>query len=69
MAETTCSVSTPMKVATTSSSLEHGISPGRKTKLLFNQTDMLHKMYERGAITSNQFETRRESLLSQMDKL
>ena len=68
-AATTCSVSTPTKVATTSSSLEHGISPGRKIELqekLFNQIDMLHRMY---AITSRQFETIRESLLSQMDKL
>ena len=64
------SVSTPTKVATTS--LEHGISPGRRIELqekLFNQIDMLHKMYERGAITSSQFEIRRESLLSQIDKL
>ena len=61
-----------MKVATTSSSLEHGISPGRKIELqekLFNQIDMLHRMYERGVITFSQFKTRRESLLSQMDKL
>ena len=61
-----------MKVATTSSSLEHGTLPGRKIELqekLFNQIDMLHRMYERGVITSSQFETRRESLLSQMDKL
>ena len=64
--------SIPTKVATSSSRLEHGISPGRKIELqekLFNQIDMLHKMYERGAITSSQFETRRENLFSQMDKL
>ena len=69
---TTTSVSTPTKVVTTSSTLPHGISPGRRIELqekLFNQIDMLHRMYEKGAITSSQFETRRESLLSQMDKL
>ena len=51
----TTSVSTPTKVATTSSSLSHGISPGRRIELqerLFNQIDMLHRMYEKGAITS-----------------
>ena len=47
------SVSTPTKVAGTSS-LPHGISPGRRIELqekLFNQIDMLHRMYEKGAIT------------------
>lgn len=66
------SVSMPTKVASTSSSLPHGISPGRRIELqekLFNQIDMLHRMYEKGVITPSQFETRRESLLSQMDKL
>lgn len=35
-------------VSTTSSSLPHGISPGRieLQEKLFNQTDMLHRMYE-----------------------
>ena len=43
-------VSTPTKVVTTSSTLPHGISPGRRIELqekLFNQIDMLHRMYER----------------------
>ena len=51
---------------------EVGISPGRRIELqekLFKQIDMLHQMYERGAITASQFENRRESLLAQMDKL
>ena len=54
------SVSTPTKVASTSSSLPHGISPGRRIEVqekLFNQIDMLHRMYEKGAITPSQFET------------
>lgn len=49
-----------------------GISPRRRIgyhEKLFNQIDMLHKMYERGALTSQQFEKRREVLLSQMDSL
>ena len=51
---------------------EVGISPGRRIELqekLFKQIDMLHQMYERGAIAASQFENRRESLLVQMDKL
>ena len=63
----TTSVSTPTKVVTTSSTLPHGISPGRRIELqekLFNQIDMLHRMCEKGAITSSQFETRRESTFS-----
>ena len=52
------------KEASTSSSLPHGISPGRKIELqekLLNQFDMLHRIYENGVITPSQFETRRES--------
>ena len=49
-----------------------GVSPGRRIDYqdkLFNQIDMLHKMYERGALTSEQFEKRRELLLTQLDSL
>ena len=62
---------TPTKLPRLSHS-EVGISPGRRIELqekLFKQIDMLHQMYERGAITASQFENRRESLLVQMDKL
>lgn len=47
---------------------EPNVSPGRKIDFqdkLLKQIDFLHKMYERGAITSEQFEKRRESLLLQ----
>ena len=67
----TVKANTPTKSPRVSQS-EVGISPGRRIELqekLFKQIDMLHQMYERGAITSSQFENRRESLLMQMDKL
>ncbi len=44
-----------------------GMSPGRKIDLqakLFSQIDMIHGMFERGAITTEQFEKRRCSLLT-----
>ena len=49
-----------------------GISPGRRIdyqEKLLNQIDLAHKMYERGAITTEQFEKRRELLLTQLDAL
>ena len=47
-----------------------GISPGKKIdyqEKLLNQVDLLHRMFECGAITVDQFEKRRESLLTQLD--
>ena len=61
------SVSMPTRVASISSSLPHGISPGRRIEMqekVFNQIDMLRRMYEEGAITPSQFKTRRESTFS-----
>ena len=49
-----------------------GISPGRRIDLqakLFAQIDMIHGMFGRGAITSEQFERRRNALLTQLDEL
>ena len=49
-----------------------GISPGRRIDLqakLFAQIDMIHGMFGRGAITSEQFERRRSALLTQLDEL
>lgn len=49
-----------------------GISPGRKIDLqdkLFRQIDMLHHMFEKGAITSQQYEKRRENTMTQLDQL
>ena len=49
-----------------------GISPGRRIdyqEKLLNQIDLAHKMFERGAITTEQFEKRRELLLTQLDAL
>ena len=43
-----------------------GISPGRKfdyQEKLLNQVDLLHRMFEQGAITADQFEKRREPFL------
>ena len=48
------------------------MSPGRKIDLqakLFSQIDMIHGMLERGAITTEQFEKRMCSLLTQLDNL
>lgn len=49
-----------------------GISPGRKIDLqekLLKQVDLLHQMFERGAITADQFELRRESIMKQLQSL
>jgi len=49
-----------------------GISPGRRIdyqEKLLNQIDLAHKMFERGAITTEQFEKRRNLLLTQLDAL
>ena len=48
------------------------ISPAKRIDLqqkLFTQIDMLHKMFERGALTSEQYEKRRDDLLNQFDNL
>ena len=48
------------------------VSPGRRIdyqEKLLKQLDMLHAMFERGALTSSQFEKRRDSLLTQLDSL
>lgn len=58
--------STPLKPSTM------GISPGRRIDLqqkLFDQIDMLHQIFEKGALTADQYEKRRESLLAQLDSL
>ena len=63
---------TPTKTISRLSHSQVGISPGKRIELqekLFKQIDMLHNMYERGAITRSQFENRRDLLLAQMDKL
>ena len=49
-----------------------GISPSRRMDLqerFLKQIDLLHKMFERGAVIAEQFEKRRDSLLSQLDGL
>ena len=49
-----------------------GISPGRRIdyqEKLLNQIDLAHKMFERGAITTEQFEKRRNLLLTKLDAL
>ena len=42
-----------------------GVSPGKR----MDYQAKLHKMFERGAITTKQFEKRHEMLLSQLDTL
>ena len=62
----------PNKPPTSMDSTHTGVLPGRRIELqekLLRQIDLLHKMFEKGAITSQQFEKRRESLLLQMDGL
>ena len=49
-----------------------GISPGKKIDYqakLLSQIDLAHRMFERGAITTEQFEKRRNTLLGQLDSL
>ena len=49
-----------------------GISPGKKIDYqanLLSQIDLAHWMFERGAITTDQFEKRRNMLLGQLDSL
>jgi len=49
-----------------------GISPGKKIDYqakLLSQIDLAHQMFERGAITTEQFEKRRDMLLGQLDSL
>ena len=60
----------PEKSSATRSSV--GISLGRKIDLqekLLKQVDLLHQMFERGAITAEQFEKRRESIMKQLQSL
>ena len=48
------------------------ISPGKKIDYqakLLSQIDLAHRMFERGAITMDQFEKRRDMLLGQLDSL
>ena len=64
------SPTSPEGNASTRSSV--GISPGRKIDLqekLLKQVDLLHQMFERGAITTDQFELRRESIMKQLESL
>lgn len=56
----------------TTSSVSVGISPGRKIDMqgkLLQQLELVHNMFERGAITSDQFEKRRESVMKQLETL
>ena len=49
-----------------------GIALGKRIDYqakLLNQIDLAHKMFERGAITTEQFEKRCDMLLSQLDAL
>ena len=48
------------------------ISPGRKTDLpgkLLHNLQLLHSMYEKGAVTTEQFEKCHDSLMQQLDVL
>jgi len=54
------------------SSVPVGISPGQKIDMqgkLLQQLELVHNMFERGAITCDQFEKRRESVMKQLETL
>ena len=64
--------SPPKSSAHTTSSVSVGISPGRKIDMqgkFLQQLELVHNMFERGAITSDQFEKRRESVMKQLETL
>ena len=52
-----------------SKSLVCTVSPGRRIDYQekFKQLDMLHGMFERGALTVSQFEKRKDAILTQLD--
>jgi len=55
-----------------SSTTKLGISPGRKIDMqgkLLQQLELIHNMFERGAVTTEQFELRKMSIMKQMEKL
>ena len=62
----------PNKSNVTTSSVSVGISPGWKIDMqgkLLQQLEFVHNMFEWGAITSDQFEKRRESVMKQLETL
>ena len=55
-----------------SSTTKVGVSPGRKIDMqgkVFQQLELIHNMFERGAVTTEQFELRKMSIMKQMEKL
>lgn len=68
MKSTSSSPSTPEKAVSSTV----GISPGRKIDMqgkLIQQLELIHNMFERGAVTIEQFEQRRMSIMKQLEKL
>ena len=58
--------------STSSTSSNVGISPGRKIDLqgkLLHQLELAHGMFERGTVTAEQFEKRRGSIMTQLERL
>ena len=65
-------IKSPQKSNVSTSSVPVGISPGRKIDMqgkLLQQLELVHNMYKRGAITSDQFEKRRASMMKQLETL
>ena len=51
---------------------EIGVSPGRLADLqgnFFSQIEQLHKLYECGALSEDQFEKRKQVILERLDEL
>ena len=58
--------------STSSSQSEVGVSPGRLADLqgkFFNQIEQLHKLFDCGALSKEQFEKRKEVILDRLDEL
>ena len=64
--------STPVADKHRSVAAEVGVSPGRLTNLqgkFFDQLKQLHKLFERGTLTKEQFEKQKQLILDRLDEL
>ena len=64
--------STPVADKRRSVAAEVGVSPGRLADLqgkFFDQLEQLHKLFERGTLTEEQFEKRKQVILDHLDEL
>ena len=64
--------STPVADKRRSVAAEVGVSPGRLADLqvkFFDQLEQLHKLFECGTLTEEQFEKRKQVILDRLDEL